>query len=173
MTIIPIVIDWVTKGLSKELEDLEIRRWGETIQTTAFFRTARILRKVLETCCNSNPIERPSAKTDVKNSHGVEHENDCYTNCTQCSWNRHKRIGTRTGWFGNNVQLETIQTTALLGSAKILRSVLRDLRWAAVTQTPVKDRQLMQMWKLLQGKSRNQQSHNKRKEQISTQGVYD
>ena len=39
----------VTKGLLKGLEDLEIRRLVETIQTTTLLRTARILRRVLET----------------------------------------------------------------------------------------------------------------------------
>ena len=39
----------VTKGLLKSLEDLEIRGRVETIQTTALLRTARILRRVLET----------------------------------------------------------------------------------------------------------------------------
>ena len=50
--IIPIVIGafgTVTKGLLKGLEDLEIKGQVETIQTTAFLRTARILRRVLET----------------------------------------------------------------------------------------------------------------------------
>ena len=51
-TIIPIVISafgTVTKGLLKGLEDLEV--WGqlETIQTTTLVRTARILKRVLET----------------------------------------------------------------------------------------------------------------------------
>ena len=51
-TVIPIVIDvlgTVTKGFIQELEDLEIRRRVETIQTTALLRSARILRRVLET----------------------------------------------------------------------------------------------------------------------------
>ncbi len=39
----------VTKGLLKELEDLEIGGRVETIQTTAFLRTIRVLRRVLET----------------------------------------------------------------------------------------------------------------------------
>ena len=50
--IIPIVIgafDAVTKGLLKELEDLEVGGRVETIQTTALLRMARILRRVLET----------------------------------------------------------------------------------------------------------------------------
>ena len=52
MTIIPIVIGafkTVTKGLPKGLEDLEVGERVETIQTTALLRTARILRRVLET----------------------------------------------------------------------------------------------------------------------------
>ena len=50
--IIPIVIGafgTVTKGLLKGLEDLEVGGREETIQTTTLFRTARILRRILET----------------------------------------------------------------------------------------------------------------------------
>ena len=52
VTIIPIIIGalgTVTKWLVKGLEDSDIRRWIESIQTTAPLRSARILRKVLET----------------------------------------------------------------------------------------------------------------------------
>ena len=52
LTIIPIVIGafgTVTKGLVKGLEDLEVGRRVETIQTTALLKTARILRRVPET----------------------------------------------------------------------------------------------------------------------------
>ena len=52
VTIIPIVIGafgTVTKGLLKGLEDLEVDGRVETIQMTALLRTARILRRVLET----------------------------------------------------------------------------------------------------------------------------
>ena len=52
MTIEPIVIGalgTITKGLLKGLEDLEVGRRVETIQTTALLRTARILRRVLVT----------------------------------------------------------------------------------------------------------------------------
>ena len=74
VTIIPIVIGTfgtVTKGLLKELEDLEVGGWVETILTTALFRTVRILRRVLETCCHSDSSEKQSANTDVKNSKSV------------------------------------------------------------------------------------------------------
>ena len=51
LTIIPIVTDAfgkVTKGLIKGLEDLEVGGRVETIQTITLLRTARILRRVLE-----------------------------------------------------------------------------------------------------------------------------
>ena len=56
VTIVPIVIGALgtkTKGLLKGslkiLEDLEVGGRVETIHTTALLRTARILRRVLET----------------------------------------------------------------------------------------------------------------------------
>ena len=52
VTIILIVIGTfgtVTKGLLKELEDLEVGGRVETIQTTASVRSTRIVRRVLET----------------------------------------------------------------------------------------------------------------------------
>ena len=52
VTIIPIVIGafgTVTKGFFKGLEVLEVGGRVETIKTGALLRTARILRRVLET----------------------------------------------------------------------------------------------------------------------------
>ena len=52
VTIVPVVIDVfgpVTKGLLKGLEDFEVSGRVETIQTTALLKTARMLRRVLET----------------------------------------------------------------------------------------------------------------------------
>ena len=69
--IIPIVVGafgTVIKGLLKGLEDLEVGGRVETIQTTALLKTARILKRVLETCCRSISSERLSAYADVKNS---------------------------------------------------------------------------------------------------------
>ena len=74
VSIIPIVIGafgTVPKALLKGLEDFEVDGRVETIQITTLLRTARILRRVLETwetCCHSNSSERPSADADVKNS---------------------------------------------------------------------------------------------------------
>ena len=47
------VLDTIPKGLVKGLEELEIKGQVETIQTTALLRSARILRRILETCCHS------------------------------------------------------------------------------------------------------------------------
>ena len=93
ITIVPIVIGalgTVTKGLLKGLEDLEVGGRVETIQTTALLKTARILRRVLETCCHSNSSEKPSANTDVKTSKGVNNNN---TNTTTTNNNNNYRLG--------------------------------------------------------------------------------
>ena len=53
VTIVPIVIGalgTIIKGLLKRLEDFEIGGRVETIKTTELLKTARILRRVLETC---------------------------------------------------------------------------------------------------------------------------
>ena len=50
--VIPIVIGALgtgRKGLVKSLEELEIRGRVETIQTTSLLRSARVLRRVLQT----------------------------------------------------------------------------------------------------------------------------
>ena len=56
------------KRLVKGREDLEIRGQVETIQTTALLRSTRILRGILETCCQLNSSEKPSANVGAKNS---------------------------------------------------------------------------------------------------------
>ena len=69
--VIPIVIGvlgTLTKGLELGLEKLEISGRVETIQTIALLRSARILRRVLETCCHSNSCEKLSANVGVKTS---------------------------------------------------------------------------------------------------------
>ena len=51
----------------------------------------------------------------------MEHGGDGDTNFNWCAWNNPQRIGRETGRLGNK---RTIQTTALLRSARILRRVL-------------------------------------------------
>ena len=83
VTIVPIVISAFgtqTKGLLNDLEDLVVGGRVETIQMTALLRTSRILRRVLDTCCYSDSSEKPSANTDVKQSKGVNNNNNKYFN---------------------------------------------------------------------------------------------
>ena len=71
-SIVPIVIgafDTVTEGLLKGLEDLSVCGRVETIQTTALLKTARILRRVLETC--GDLWRLAVTQTPVKNSKGI------------------------------------------------------------------------------------------------------
>ena len=69
VTIIPIGIGafgTVTKVLLKGLEDLEVGgRVGHYWDWPVYWEESWRLE---ETCCHSNSSERPSAKTDVKNS---------------------------------------------------------------------------------------------------------
>ena len=85
VTIVPIVIGafgTITKGLLKDLVDLDVGGWVETIQMIALLRTVRILRQVLETwgdllslTVTQTPMKNPSANTDVKNLKGVNNNN--------------------------------------------------------------------------------------------------
>ena len=74
MIIIPIIIGafgTVTKGLLKGLEDLEVGRQMETLQTITLLRTTEYSEeswRLEETCCHSNASEIRSANADVKNS---------------------------------------------------------------------------------------------------------
>ena len=78
VTIVPIVIGalgTITKWLLKDLEDLEVGGRVETIQTTASLKRPESWDeswRLEETCCPSDSSEKPSAKTDVKNSQGVK-----------------------------------------------------------------------------------------------------
>ena len=69
----------INKVLLKGLEDLEVGGRVETIQTTALLRTARILRRVLETWGDLLSLKlqwKPLANTDVKNSKGENNNNN-------------------------------------------------------------------------------------------------
>ena len=65
--VIPIVVGalgTVPINLEKRLKDMEIRRI-ETIQNTALLKSARILRRVMETCGDLLSL-RPQSKTIIK-----------------------------------------------------------------------------------------------------------
>ena len=56
----------VTKGLVQGQEDLKITGWVETVQTTVLLRSARILKRVLETYFHSDSSEKPSGNLGHK-----------------------------------------------------------------------------------------------------------
>ena len=80
VTFIPIIIralgiatEWLLKGQ----EDLKIRGRVETIQATTLLRSARILRRVLETWGDLLSLwKRLLANADVKNSQEVNNNNN-------------------------------------------------------------------------------------------------
>ena len=55
----------------------------------------------------------------------MDHESDGDSNCHWFSWYSHQRICTGTGGLENKRTSETIQTTPLLRSVRILRRVLK------------------------------------------------
>ena len=82
VTIVPIVnsaFDTVAERLLKGLEDLEDGGRVEIIQTTALLKTARILRRVLETWGDLLSLKLQGKTTsypDVKNSKSVYNNNN-------------------------------------------------------------------------------------------------
>ena len=90
---VPVVVGalgMILKDLEKRLEELEIRERIKTIQTTALLRLARILRRVLKTCCHSDFREGSSVDAFVKNSQRVKEKNRISSDsCTkQCHKNQ-------------------------------------------------------------------------------------
>ena len=86
-----------------------------------------------------------------KNKQTMEHETNGDTNCNQCAWYRHQRIGKGTGRIGNkNTSGDHLNNSTIKVGQNTVKS-LGDLRWLGVTQTPVKDYQLILMWKTLKG----------------------
>ena len=66
------------------LEDLEISEQEEAIQTTAFLRSAKILRIILETWGDSS--ETPSAAAGVKRSNNNNNNNNNIHMLQQTKW---------------------------------------------------------------------------------------
>ena len=70
VAVIPIVtgaLGTIPNGLVQGLEDLKITGQVETIQTTVLLRSARILKRVLESWYHSNSSEKPSTNAYRKN----------------------------------------------------------------------------------------------------------
>ena len=75
----------------------------------------------------------------------MEHESDDYTNYNWCSWYCHQRIGTKIGGFGNKKTNGDHLNKCIIEIGQNSEKSPIDLRKLAVTQTPVKDNQLILM----------------------------
>ena len=85
VTIVPIVIGafgTITKGLLKDLEDLEVGgqndKWEHCWERPEPRDESWRLE---ETCCHSNSSEKPSANTDAKKPKGVNNNNSRKQRC--------------------------------------------------------------------------------------------
>ena len=154
------------KDFVKRLEDLKVRGLAETIQTKALLRSTRILSRVQETCCQSNSSKRPSASTGVKNLQNNNNNNKYLDLARELKklWNMKVTIVLIViGAFGT-ITKGLLKRLGGLGSWRTSRDYLNDsiaensqnpetnpgdLRRIAVTQTPVKNYQLILMWKTL------------------------
>ena len=69
----------------------------------------------------------------------MEHENDGDANCNRCTWNTPQKTDKELEDLEIRGQVEAIQTTALLKSARILRIVLEtwgdmlSLQWETIS----------------------------------------
>ena len=80
----------------------------ETVQTTALLISARILRRVQETCCHSDSSGKPSANIGVKNSQRSKIMTDETINhiISECSKVAQKEYKTRHDWVGKVIYRE-------------------------------------------------------------------
>ena len=143
------------------LEDLEVTGRVETIQRQHCWGRPEYWDqswRFEETCCHSNSSEKPSANTDVKNSRGVNNNNNYLDLARELKSLRNMNVtiipivigafGTVTTGLLKSLgdlevcsRVETIQTTALLKTARILRSVLEtwgdflslNLQWKTIS----------------------------------------
>ena len=76
-----------------------------------------------------------------------KHNSNTNSNC--CSWYNHLRIGTRTRGLVNNGTIGDHPNYCLVEISQSTEKSLEDLSRLAVSQTPVKYHQLMQVWKVL------------------------
>ena len=100
-----------------------------------------------------NKIERKKDKyldfaKELKKKQTMEHENGVNTNSNWVSWFSHQRIDKKTGGLGNNRSGDHLNYSIIKIGQNTEKS-LGDLRRLAVSQTPLKDHQLMLMWQTL------------------------
>ena len=85
----------------------------------------------------------------------MEHERNGYTNCNWYSWYSHQKIGIGIGGLRNNRMSGDYPNYSIVQIGQNTVKGPGDLRRLAVTQTPVKDHQLMLIWKTLKELNNN------------------
>ena len=79
----------------------------------------------------------------------IEYESDGDTNCNKCAQNSHEKFGIGTGGLGNKRTSGDHPNDSTVKIGRNTEKNPEDLRRLAVTQTPVKDHQLLLVWKTL------------------------
>ena len=103
----------------------------ENLPSSGFWRSGGPWSKILKLC-------QRTKKT-------VEHEDDSHSNCSGCHQNSLQKLEKELEELEIKGKMETIQSTALLRLARILRRVL-EIKGDLVTQAPMKDHLLMLRW---------------------------
>ena len=137
--------DWRTWKWKNKLRSMQI---------TALLRSIRILRRVLENCRHSNSSERPSPNADVKSPQGVAKviRKTATTTMKTTTTTKTRRTMRRTRKRGSG-RLENRTTNRDCSDYSIFKINQNaqkspgDLRTLAVTETPVKYRQLKFVWR--------------------------
>ena len=105
----------ITKKLEKRLWVLEIQERIQTVQTRALLRSTRILRRVLESLWDLLSLElpyKPPFMSGVKNSQGVNNDNNYNIYSKNISKNVEKRLGKLEIWGGNNPDNNTAEISS-------------------------------------------------------------
>ena len=79
----------------------------------------------------------------------MEHESDSDTNFNWCAWYSYQRIGTGTGGLGNKTTSGDHPNDSIIKIGQNTEKSPEDLRRLAVSQTLVKNNQLMLVGKIL------------------------
>ena len=96
----------------------------------------------------------------TKNKKAMEHEGTVIPFAIGVLETVPKSLKRRLAELETGGRIETIKTTTLLRSARIMRNSPRDVRRLAVTQTLVKNHQLTLVWKTCQMENNNNNNNN-------------
>ena len=91
----------------------------------------------------------------------MEHGGDGDTNCIWCTWNSPQRLGKGVGRVGNRRSNRDHPDYSIVEIGQNTEKSPVDLKRLAVTQTTVKDHQLMLVWKI-QKKKKEKERKKKR-----------